>query len=255
MYTVNINVISGLICVGKSTLLQRLKREPQFQDACFIELDKVGIRHWGHARKLTKTEKIYRNQLAREEVQTQIIVQGKRTVFLEMVMLTHGYHQEPFVRMAEETRFYLRKILLEQAEMLGEPPQESANAQVKLNVVLLHCSLATVKKRLKKRNAERSSNSPVTSLEGVLDTAIQFEMPTSYVPLPIETDNESRGANEKRYREILAFFTNSTWPRNISLANRLKAAKKHLEEQQRAARAVGITEGMPFVAQDRQRIN
>lgn len=110
----NINALSGLICTGKSAYMRKLMRLPEFRDAISVSLDDVGIRHWGR-RIMTSTEKVYRNQLAREEVQRRIIVNGVQTVLLEMVMLTRKNHQEPFVRMVAKTEQYLHLIEPERA--------------------------------------------------------------------------------------------------------------------------------------------
>ena len=79
-------------------------------------LNEVGIRYFGK-RIMTKTEKVYRNQLAREEIQRRIIVDGASQILLDMPMLTRENHQEPFVRMVEETNRYLEIIEPERAAL------------------------------------------------------------------------------------------------------------------------------------------
>lgn len=103
----NICVLSGLECTGKTTYLRKLMSRSEFRDAISISLDDVGVRYW-RQRVMTRTEKVYRNQLAREEIERRIIVDGVKTVLLEMVMLTRKNHQNPFVRMVAETKDYLR---------------------------------------------------------------------------------------------------------------------------------------------------
>src|SRR3989344_7928843 len=130
----NINILSGLICVGKSTYLKRLLNLPEFQHAISLSLDDVGLRYWGR-RVMTKTEKVYRNRLAREEIQRRIIVDGAQQILIEMVMLTRKNHQEPFALTVRETEYYLHAIEPERAAFEGKPLSKDYG-MINLNVIL-----------------------------------------------------------------------------------------------------------------------
>lgn len=233
-----INVLSGLICAGKSAYLRTLMRRPEFRDAISVGLDDIGTRYWGR-RAMTSTEKVYRNQLAREEVQRRIIVDGTQTVLLEMVMLTRKNHQEPFVRMVAKTEQYLRLIEPERAKMEQRDPV-SDDSSIHLNVVLLYCSLERVQERIERRKREGSSNSPVMSMSGALHAAIQFEMPEAYIPLPIDTTDESEEAECNRMQEIMAFFLQGKTPSQAVIDARMAEARKCLHALKEEAEKTGI---------------
>lgn len=247
-----INVLSGLICVGKSTYLEQLTRVPEFRDAVSVSLDEVGVRHWG-GRTMTKTEKVYRNQLAREEVQRRIIVDGAENVLLEMVMLTRKNHQEPLIRIVEETERYLRVIEPERAALEGKELPEGYGT-INLNVVLLYCSLDRVRERILRRSLSGDSyNSPVLSMEGVFDAAVQFELPEVYEPLPINTTEEGARAEQERMQEIMAFFLRGERPAKEVIRLRMKEAEMHLGQLQEEAIKAGITCGSQFLRSDYQK--
>ena len=234
----HINILSGLICTGKSAYLRKLMGRPEFRDATTVSLDDIGILYWGR-RTMTGTEKIYRNQLAREEVQRRIIVDGAQTVLLEMVMLTRKKHQEPFVRMVADTEQYLRLIETERAK-IGQRQFVQDDSNVRLNVVLLYCSLERVQERIERRKREGNSNSPVLSMDGVLHAAIQFEMPEVYDSLPLDTTDECEEAECNRMQEITAFFLREEKPTQAVFDTRMNEARKCLYELKQEAKKEGI---------------
>lgn len=245
----NVNVISGLICVGKSRLLEQLRRHPEFQKAFTLSLDDIGIRHWGK-RIMTKTEKVYRNELARNEIKTALIVNDVRTVLLEMVMLTRKNHQNPFMEMILDTERYLRLTEPERAGLEGKSLPEGP-PRVNLNVILLYCDFTTVKRRIEQRRKEaEKTNSPILNMEGVLDAAIQFEMPEAYTPLPINTSDESAATEKKRMREIIRFFLEQRLPADRVVRKRLEESAQYLAELQEIARKLGMRSGASFLRQD-----
>lgn len=233
-----INVLSGLICTGKSAYLRKLMGRPEFHDAISVGLDDIGIRYWGR-RTLTSTEKVYRNQLAREEVQRRIIVDGAKTILLEMVMLTRKNHQEPFMRIVAETKRYLHLIETERAKMEQRECLHD-DSKIRLNVILLYCSLERVQARIERRKREGSGNSPVMNMEGVWHAAMQFEMPEAYIPLPIDTTDESEEAECNRMQEIMAFFLQGKTPSQAVLDARMAEARKCLHALKEEAEKTGI---------------
>lgn len=235
----NIHVLSGLICTGKSAYLKKLMRWHEFRNATTIGLDDVGIRYWGN-RAMTTTEKVYRNQLAREEIQRRIIVDNAKTVLVEMVMLTMKNHQEPFMRMIAETEHYLQRIEPERARMEQRPPLHD-DGGINVNVVLFYCSLERMRERIERRKSEGSNNSPVFSMDGALHAAIQFEMPEVYDPLLINTTDENVDAELERMREMKAFFLRGEKPSRVTCDARKEEAESYLCELCREAEKAGVT--------------
>lgn len=233
----NVNVISGLICVGKSRILKLLRQQEQFHNAYYIRLDDVGIEYWGKYAHLTKHEKVFRNEVMRFIIKQQMIVQDTEQILIEMVMLTRKYHQEPFVEMIRDTQRQLRLIEPEQVAQ-GRKAISGLPCFVNLNVVLLYCDVETVRKRITKRAASlNTGNSPIIDMAGVYDTALQFEMPESYYPLLINTSDESPKAEQKRLQEITAFFF---WGKQIdqkTAEDRLCEAREYLDQLKQLAQA------------------
>ena len=245
----NVNVMSGAICVGKSRLVKELLKLPEFRDAATVTLDQVGIRHWGR-RIMTKTEKVYRNELARNEVKEQLIVNWAEHVLVDMPMLTRANHQKPFVEMIGDAERYLRLIDPERDALEGKKITTN-RPFVYLNVVLLYCDFETVKRRITVRGLEaEKSDSPAVSMEAVLDVAVQFELPKDYVPLPIDTSDESESAEELRMREIRGFLLERKFPTSSVFRERMAQARACRDELKEEARRRGMMSGAAFIRSD-----
>ena len=86
-----------------------------FQGATTIQMDEIRIRYW-QDRSLTEAEKIYRNELVRQEIKIQMIPGNAERILAEIPMLTHLFHQEPMVKNTEEIRWYLNAMSNERKE-------------------------------------------------------------------------------------------------------------------------------------------
>ncbi len=247
----SINVFSGCSCVGKSTYRDKFGNLPELQGAVSVGLNEVGIRYFGK-RIMTKTEKVYRNQLAREEIQRRIIVDGASQILLDMPMLTRENHQEPFVRMVEETNRYLEIIEPERAALENKTLDPSL-CTVKLNVVLLYCSLNRVRDRIERRKRDANYADSILRMEGVLRMGSQFEMPEAYEPLLINTTDESEEAEKGRMSEILTFFLRGEKPSQEIVRGRMLEAQAFLDELKAEAARAGVSANTPFLASDYQR--
>lgn len=72
-------------------------------------------------------------------------------------------------------------------------------------------------------------------MEGLFDTALQFEMPESYDPFPINTTDESEEAEQQRMQELTAFFLRGEKPHPGILAKRMAGVKYLFNEIEYAA--------------------
>lgn len=234
-----INVISGMTGSGKSWLLEKILSLPQHKTAVLVRMDEIGKRFWGD-RWITKTERVYRNELTRNEIKTLLIVYGAKTLFLEAPMLTRKNHQEPFVAMIRSAEKYLQAIETDMAEKESTPPPTLTH--VHLNVILLYCDLETAAARIEKRDsATDATNTNVFSFDGFLETAVQFELPESktYIPLPINT---ARMRETEIVKEAVEFFRGKYFPRRV-VETRLKEAERYLIQGKELAKSRGIKAG------------
>lgn len=231
----NINIVSGLICTGKSRILKLLRQQREFHNAYSLRLDDVGVQYWGKHANLTKHEKVFRNEVMRFIIKQRLVIYDTSQILLEMPMLTRAYHQEPFVDMIRDTQRQLRLIEPERVAQ-GRKALDGLPCFVNLNVVLLYCDIETVRKRIERKvSLLDTGNNPVIDMTNIYDTALQFEMPKSYYPLLINTSDESPEAEQQRLCEITAFFH---WGRRIDqkiAEDRLCEAHACLDQLQQRA--------------------
>ncbi len=236
----NVNIISGLTLSGKSRLLSQLTQHPEFRDAAVVSMDEVRMRYWGSRggggkNDLTPTEKIYRNKLVRDEIRNLLVTSDVPSVLVEVPMLTREHHQKPMVAMIGEAREYVLVIELEKAGISEKESSEPSD--VSLNVVLVYCDVSTAKRRLEWRQRETAGISDVQDIGFFLRIALQFELPSEdiYLPLPIDTSNEGSLAEISRLVEIVKFLKGEKPPREI-LRERMKIAEATLKATQEIAR-------------------
>lgn len=235
----DINIISGITGSGKSWLLERILALPQYKNAVQVKMDEIGRRFWGD-RWITKTERVYRNELTRNEVKTLLLVQDAKTIFLEAPMLTKKLHQEPFVAMIRSAEEYLCAIEIERAEKEKRCPPEPT--EIRLQVVLLYCAPEIATGRIEKRDRTHdTTGTNVFSFTGFLEAATQFELPEqkTYIPLPINTGTTPE---MKIIEETMNFF--SGLPLNDNQVRpRLYEAGKYLTYTKKQAQKFNITPG------------
>lgn len=197
-------VISGLISAGKSWLLERLVPNYPPETTALIQIDDVQQKYWGRfdGGVLTTTERVYRNELVRNEVKTALIVDGARTVFVEAVMLTRQLHQRPFREMVNSAEDYLQAIAKER----GEP-----KPQVDLKVIMLYCDVDTIRQRMIDRTQGKSGlvNPDAVNIADFVNAARQYELPEPevYRPMPI---NNSLGVGGLVLSEAFGFLESGT---------------------------------------------
>lgn len=191
----NILVVSGPTLSGKSWLLEQLAALPEFQNATVVRMDDIRRQFWGE-RTLTSTEGVFRNELTRNEVKKQLIVDGVETVLLEMPLLTRLHHQQPLVEMVKSTQAYIQAMELE----LG--CDKTALSTVHLRVALLFVDPVTAGLRLSMRNAgANTSNTDVFRLEEFLSILARYELPEAYSPLVLDTST-----GNELLEETVSFF-------------------------------------------------
>lgn len=182
-------VCSGLMGAGKTQLLMQLYPDYAKGNTRLVRMDEVQEKYWGEFRKgqlLTHTERIYRNELTRNEIKNALIIDGAETVFVELPMLTRRNHQRPFVEMVRNTQSYLQAIERERSGNM-----EITGPEINLKVLLLYCSPETIRRRLAERQGETGINPDALDMEDFLIAARQFEFPdkTTYLPFPINTSD------------------------------------------------------------------
>lgn len=248
-----VNVISGLPRTGKSYLLNNIRRRPEYQDAEVVRMDKVGKRLYGERQatragstttELTLTEKRFRNDETRLEMRRQLVANNAEVILMETPLLTWRYHQRPLVEIVASAQWYVRGIEREIAERNLEPyPFPSG---VHLNVVLLYASPDVVRERFKKekRRKRATANSDAGHVNIFLDAALKFQFPDPeyYLPLLVDTTEESRAAQRQRVEEVLAFLRGEIPKREVKLiySGRLPQAVSYLKETRKQARIAGL---------------
>ncbi len=236
----NVFVISGITLSGKSWLLAELLKRPEHNLATVVRMDDIRKKFWGD-RPLTNAEGVYRNELTRNEVKRALIIDGVKTVVVEMPMLTRLNHQKPFVDMVFDAEKYIQAIEKENTALLSP-------SKVRLKVVLAYCSPAAAFARIGKRKSELNiSNTNVFTGAQYLSIASRFELPdkTDYVPLPIDTSDESPENAERITSEVSAFLDGQTVIDLSSVYERLQTVRNYLDEAKAEALRRGITELLP----------
>lgn len=235
----NVNIISGMTLSGKSHLLRQILNVPEFRNAAVVRMDDIRKRYWGDrdGQSMTATEKVYRNILTFREIETKLVIDGASMIFVEVPMLTRKHHQQPLVDITREAERYLQAIERERAciESKAIPDYFS---QVHLNVVLLYCSVQSAVARLERRRHDvNTNNTDVFSLDFFLEIALDFELPepTTYLPLSLNTSDESSDAERQRLEEVVSFFNGKLQDTNF-LKKRLEEAEFCLAEARRLAR-------------------
>lgn len=229
-----VGVFSGLVFSGKSFFRNWVMSLPEYKDEVFVSADAVRGRLYRDRSDthITKTEHVFKNEVTRFEVKTRLIVKRPPAVFLEMVMLTREAHQRPFVDMVESVNWYLQTIEEEEAKRDGQPVLESP-VRVDFRCIYFYSDLEAVKRRIgyRKRELETMgniSNASVFDFDGFLRGAQQIEIPpTGYVPLYLNTSDESEEALNRQRQEVLSF-----------LRGEMPITEKELER--RAVEAVGF---------------
>src|SRR3989344_3980805 len=191
-----INVLSGITGSGKSWLLKKMLERPEFQNTVHVQMDVIGKRVWGD-RWITPTERVFRNELTRNEIKMKLIVEKAKIVFLEMPLLTRKYHQKPLVAVARDTERYLQAI---EKELAQKENREAVQPHVRLNVVLVYCDIETVSRRINDRNRESdATGTNVFDLHGYFETSAHFQLPDMalYTALPLNTCDETLSGQDK----------------------------------------------------------
>lgn len=206
-----IGVFSGLTYSGKSFFRDWVMALPEFKRARLVAMDNTRERLWpGRAdAHITATEHVFKNETTRFEVKTMLIVEKPSALFLEMVMLTRAAHQRPFVEMIGDANRYLQIIEREEAKR-DEAPAPEKPIEVDFRCVYFYCDLATVRRRIEYRRREREignlTDTGVLNLEGFYRSARQIELPEDYVPLLVNTSDETPEALTHQHGEILSFL-------------------------------------------------
>lgn len=229
-----VGVFSGLVFSGKSFFRTWVMSLPEYKDTVFVAMDDVRQRFWPTRSDthITKTEHVFKNEATRFEVKTKLIVERPPAVFLEMVMLTREAHQRPFVEMVKSADWYLQAIEREEAERDGKPTPESP-ITVDFRCIYFYCDLETVKRRIGYRQRELETVGNITSasvfdFDGFLCVTRQIEIPPlGYIPLYLNTSDESQEALNRQRNEVLSF-----------LRGEMPISEEELER--RAAEAVAI---------------
>lgn len=249
-----VNVISGLPRTGKSYLLKDIKRQPEYLDAVIVRMDKVGRRLYGKRQatragstttELTPIEKIFRNDETRLEMRRQLVAYNAGVILMETPLLTREYHQQPLVEIVANAQWYIGGIEKELADRNSQP-LPSKESEVHLKVVLLYASPDVVRERFEKESKRKipTANSDAGHINIFLDAAVKFQFPDSncYVPLLVDTTEESHAAHLKRVEEVSSFLRGDILPEELLSINskRMPKAVAYLEEARRQAGIAGI---------------
>jgi hypothetical protein len=197
-------VFSGLAYSGKSFWLPRITSI--FPGVSVVQMDKTRIRVFGE-KVLTRTGHLFKNEAVRQEAKEVIVANRPKYLFTEAVMLTRENHQLPFLEMVRSSQSYVQAIDREEAEQDG--CELECKPKVKLLVILFYCDLCTVGRRIEERRQ-------AITFEGGRDGAYvvewaewvnqikQFEIPTDYSPLYVNTSDRPEKDIEN---EILSFLS------------------------------------------------
>lgn len=229
-------VISGVTLSGKSWLLERLLRMPEYQSATVVRMDDVRKQWWGD-RDLTSVEGNFRNELTRITIKAKLVIEEASLLLVEMPLLTRKIHQEPVVEQIRDAERYIRAIEKEKAERKKQNPPQPAS--VDLRVVLLFCSPHRAYARLDKRlSGADAANTIVFDEARYLSIAARFELPdlATYIPLPIDTTDE----NEDRILQEAKDFFDGRPVELSEITQRLSVAQRYLNEAKEEAQRRGI---------------
>ena len=236
-----VGVFSGLVFSGKSFFRTWVMSLPDYKDAVFVAMDDIRQRFWPKRSDthIVKTEHVFKNEATRFEVKTKLIIERPLAVFLEMVMLTREAHQRPFVEMIKSVNEYLQTIGREEPQRDGKPASESP-VEVDFRCIYFYCDLETVKRRIGYRQRELETvgnifNASVFDFSGFLRGAQQIEIPPAgYIPLYLDTSDESEAALTRQREEILSFLRGEMPISEEELQRRAVDAVSFLDEARRA---------------------
>ncbi|MDP2676846.1 MAG: AAA family ATPase [bacterium] len=226
----NIVVFSGLPFSGKSWLLKKILQQEEFKDADVVRLDEVFHRLYpGRAdNHVTKSEHVYKNEELRNDI-LRLLILGKASIVTEAVMLTREVHQGAFVELTKKASEYIKAIEAEYAQRDGFSIPEIPSS-VNLKVILCFANAKTIEQRASNRSEARKKDlAPVNTLKGTWNAYRQFEFPdkTTYMPLYIDTSDESDEAENVRMIEILTFIIDNALDPILNKMRRMAAIRSH----------------------------
>lgn len=201
-------VFSGLPFSGKSYLLKRVAELLASHQPVIVRMDPIRERLYGNRADthVTRSEHLFKNEVTRYQILEHLVL-GAPLVMVEMLMLTRADHQQPFVEMINRARKYILDIERECCLRDGQEPPTSPT-KVDLRVVLAYASPAITAQRADTPSEERQrSSAAVMDLVGIGGALKIFEFPAPnlYVPLPVDTSDESGETTRHRLQEIVAF--------------------------------------------------
>src|SRR3989338_8199905 len=232
-------VFSGLVFSGKSFFRNWVMGLPEYKEASMVAMDDIRKRLWGDKSdtEITKSSHVFKNEATIFEIKSKLIVERPFAIFTEMVMLTREAHQRPFVEMIKSASFYLQSIEKEEAEQAGWSMPE-LSVEVDFRCIYFYCDLETVRRRINYRLREietvgNITNASVFDFEGYLRGARQIEVPPiGYVPLYLNTSDESPVGLARQRTEVLSFLDGNmlsegeTEKRKIESVKILEQARK-----------------------------
>jgi hypothetical protein len=206
-------IVAGPTLSGKSWLLKSIHPSLVSRGTAVVRMDDVRRLFWGE-RHLTNTEGVYRNELTRNEIKRQLVIEGARLVLAEIPLLTRAKHQSPLLEMVLSAQEYIRGIDRDRWAV-GQVPPESV---VHLRVIYLYTSLEMAQVRLSQRMGQTdASNTNVFSIEQYLSIVNQTELPEpDLCPiLPINMNGGSPGHIDRIMRAVAAFIENGQTPEPV----------------------------------------
>jgi hypothetical protein len=218
-----VGIISGLTFTGKSFTMKKLISLAQFRNAAVIEMEEIRKRYWGE-RYTYESLKNFRNELTRMEIKRLLLIEERDMVLAEIPMLTDIYHQRPMVSMLQDASLCLAGIQKDK-ERRGE--KFETNVDIELRVVLLFASVEAVEKRVNYRKSDPNDSSDVRSIKQYAWIAEQYQLPSAYTPLYIDTSDETK--TEENFKKIVNFLETGEY--NAEENNRLKIlAEQYLKK-------------------------
>jgi hypothetical protein len=170
-------VFSGPTLGGKSWLLERAREACLLDEASIIRMDDIRKKYWKD-KVLTSAEGVYRNELTRNELKKQLVIDRAPTVALEMPLLTRRNHQEPLVDTVKSAESYLAQIANEKGD---------AHPSMTLRIILLYSSLDEARRRMMERLRRDGTNTDVFDFNWAVRIWAQYELPNAYHPLYLNT--------------------------------------------------------------------
>ncbi len=220
-------IASGWQFTGKSYYLPIIAAMPEMLGAVTIRMDAILRELYGDRpdTHITKTEHLFKNYATRFAMLRELVL-GARTLLTETVLLTEDGHQLPMLEMVKEAREYVQSIEREYAERDHTPGLPIG--QVSLRVILFHCSLECTERRIARAGGQARAFSPILNLVAMRGALTQFEYPRAYVPLIVDTSDESPSAERARLEEMQVFIAAGTLP--LDNYARWVAVRRHREE-------------------------